>query len=50
MLLNENLQKRRECLQACERNQETCETGSEDRKFCQNRFENCTTMCEYDHA
>ena len=50
MRLNKNLQKRRNCLEECGRSQEICETGSEGRKSCKQQFEDCTTMCEFDHA
>jgi hypothetical protein len=50
MKLNRQLQKKRDCLDQCSRFQETCDTVLKTKKACADRFESCTTRCEFDHS
>ena len=50
MPLNKTLQEKSECLEACVRSQDRCETGSPGSAKCRDRFERCTTLCDLDYG
>ena len=50
MPLNENLRQRRNCLDGCAQKQDRCETGLQNAAACRDRFNKCTTICDYDFA
>ena len=50
MILNDTLQKHKECLERCELKRQACEIEQEDEKSCDTEKEICECECDFDYG